>query len=172
MIAQKKISEKAYSRWKKFRETGRIEDVRKNISQKTREGMQTLEAIIKVRANLGSKWYYCAQTGETMHWHPWMAIPDSELWRPGRKPMSLETKKKLRNTQKALQRVFYHNDILRINKRFGPSDTIPEGFILGKKMEYCGNRRRYEIEQRTKHYDALGAPDSQVILQKQKLYEN
>jgi len=157
-----KISEKAKARWKRFKESGEIEKVRKNISEATKKGMSKPQVLQKVRVNLGSKWYYSKQLDRTMHWYPGDPEPDKSLWVLGRKPMSKESRQKLSSSQRKLQRVFYHNDALQINKRFGPQDEIPEGFVLGKKAEYCGNRRKYELNVRKVNYEKLGCPDRLV----------
>ena len=170
-VGRKKISEKAYERWQSFRESGRIEEVKKNISEKTKEGMNNAETLTKVRANLGSKWYYSEKLNKTMHWHPWMPLPDPDLWRPGRAPMREESKKKLSSFQQKAQRVYYHNDELKINKRFGPQDTIPEGFVLGQKIGYKGNLKASLKIARDEHYRKVGASNEQVFEYKQNLDE-
>ena len=143
--ARQTISEKAKQRWANFKESGRIEEVKKNISTTTKEGMsKSLNAQIKTRVNLGSKKYYNESEDKEMNWYPGMSEPDPTIWRRGRRPMKKESKEKLKNTLQNNKRIYYHNDKLKINSTFGEHDIIPEGWIKGQKSEYMGNNNKYK----------------------------
>lgn len=151
------ISRKAEERWSKFRESGRIEEVKKNISRTTAEGMaQSKTSQIRTRVNLGCKKYWNPETGECRNWYPGM--PEfGEPWIRGRRPMSPEAKSKLSNTLRTSKKHWYHNDELRQNCSFNETDTIPNGWVLGMKKEYYGNRTTARQAQRYKTLEEIKA---------------
>lgn len=146
------ISSKAKERWERFRESGRIDEVRRNISKTTAEGMaNSTKAQIRTRVNLGCKKYWNPKTGECRNWYPGM--PEFEHpWVRGRKPMSAEAKKKLRQTIQKDPYKWYHNDELKMNKTFKQSEEIPAGWILGVVEQYKGN---YNKAKRARKYKKM-----------------
>jgi hypothetical protein len=136
---RKIISLKAKERWCKFNENGRINEVRKNISQTTKQAMSNPEIIKKTKINTGSKWYTNIITNESMHWYQGMEIPDPSIWRKGRPKMREETKEKIKQVQKNIG--YYYNDDLKENRRFNEDEPIPEGWVKGRKREYFGNSK-------------------------------
>lgn len=145
-----KISKKAKERWKKFRESGRIDEIKQNIARETKRKMQKKEIIEKTKVNTGSKWYTNILNGTTMHWYNGMEIPDPKFWRPGRLPMKATAKEKLK-----LKCKYYYNPELKENKRFYKNDIIPEGWFPGRKQEYFGNGKKHRIENRLKELEKL-----------------
>lgn len=136
---RKIISKKAKERWKNFVDSGRIEYIKKNISESTKKSMMNPEIIEKTRINKGSKWYTNIITNESMHWYEGMEVPDPIIWRIGRPKMSDETKEKLKKIQKNIG--YYYNDDLKENRRFNKEEPIPDGWIKGRKQEYFGNSK-------------------------------
>lgn len=136
---RKIISKKAKERWKFFADSGRIEDVKKNISESTKKSMMNPEIIEKTRINKDSKWYTNIITNESMHWYQGMEVPDPNIWRIGRPKMSDETKEKIKKTQENIG--YYYNDDLKENRRFNEEEPIPDGWIKGRKKEYFGNSK-------------------------------
>lgn len=154
--ARMTISKKAEKRWKKFKESGRIDEVKKNISNQTIIGMKESKHVqIKTRVNLNSKWYYNEKEDKEMHWYEGMDDPDPIEWRRGRRPFTEKTKAKLKDTLNKQKKKFYHNDELKINTTFNTGDIIPNGWEPGKKMEYCGNRRKKINESRINKLNEL-----------------
>ena len=149
---RKKISEKAKDRWKRFRESGRIDEVKNNISKTTKEGMKkSKHSQIRTRINLNSEWYYNETEDKEMHWYEGMEEPDSTLWRRGRRGNSKESREKLKKTLNARRKIFYHNDELKINTTFNEGDVIPPGWEIGSKPEYRGNNSKFsKIEKENK----------------------
>ena len=149
---RKKISEKAKDRWKRFRESGRIDEVKNNISKTTKEGMKkSKHSQIRTRINLNSKWYYNETEDKEMHWYEGMEEPDPTLWRRGRRGNSKESREKLKKTLNARRKIFYHNDELKINTTFNEGDVIPPGWEIGSKPEYRGNNSKFsKIEKENK----------------------
>ena len=137
---RKIISQKAKERWKKFKDSGRIENIKKNISEATKKSMMNPDIIDKTRINANSKWYTNIYTNESMHWYEGMDIPNPLVWRRGRPKMSCETKKKIKNSLKNIG--YYYNDTLKENRRFYKNEPIPDGWINGRKKEYFGNRKK------------------------------
>lgn len=133
------ISQKAKERWKRFDDSGRIEEIKKNISESTKKAMMKPEVIAKTKVNAGSKWYTNIHTNESMHWYEGMDIPDPSIWRKGRPKMSNETKEKIKNSQYNIG--YYYNDTLKENRRFNEDEPIPERWFKGRKQEYFGNSK-------------------------------
>lgn len=158
--ARDTISKKAKDRWKEFNETGRIDEVRKNISKATKEAMKSPEAQLKVRVNLGCRWYYNPETNIEIHWYEGDPIPDHP-WRRGRKPNSVESRKKVSETFKKCPRKWYYNDELKINKTFKIDEEIPEGWKPGQPYKYKKNYAKLKMQ---KKYDELN-------ILKEKLYD-
>lgn len=136
---RKIISIKAKERWCEFNKNGRIDEVRKNISQTTKQAMSNPEIIKKTKINTGSKWYTNIITNESMHWYQGMEMPDPSIWRKGRPKMREETKEKIKQVQKNIG--YYYNDDLKENRRFNEDEPIPEGWVKGRKREYFGNSK-------------------------------
>lgn len=134
--ARKTIAEKARLRWEKWRQSGEIESIKQNISDATKAAMQTPEAQIKVRVNLGGKRYYNPETDTEIYWHEGDPIL-SHPWRPGRRGNSEESRKKVSKTLKGKK--WYYNDELQINKTFGCDEKIPPGWKPGQPYKYRGN---------------------------------
>lgn len=151
---RKIISQKAKERWKRFDDSGQIDEIKKNISESTKKAMMKPEVIAKTKVNAGSKWYTNIQTNESMHWYEGMEIPNPAIWRKGRPKMSKETKEKLKNIQSNIG--YYYNDNLKENRRFNENEPIPDGWIKGRKQEYFGNskinkRKKRDIEVQNMH---------------------
>ena len=146
------ISEKTKARWQRFRESGRIEEVKKNISKTTAEGMaSSKKSQIRTRVNLGCKKYWNPETGEQRNWYPGM--PEFEApWVRGRRPLSEESLNKLRTTLNKDPHKWYYNDELKINRTFKASETVPEGWHPGAKREY---RHNYKKQKRQKMVDKM-----------------
>lgn len=134
--ARKTIAEKARLRWEKWRQSGEIESIKQNISDATKVAMQTPEAQIKVRVNLGGKRYYNPETDTEIYWHEGDPIL-SHPWRPGRRGNSEESRKKVSKTLKGKK--WYYNDELQINRTFGYDEKIPPGWKPGQPYKYRGN---------------------------------
>jgi hypothetical protein len=145
---RKIISQKAKERWKKFVDSGRIEDIKKNISESTKKSMMNPEIIEKTRINKGSKWYTNIITNESMHWYQGMDTPDQNIWRPGRPKMSSKTKEKIKKIQENIG--YYYNDNLKENRRFNTEEPIPDGWVKGRKKEYFGNGKINRKKKREK----------------------
>lgn len=136
--AKATIAEKAKLRWERFRESGRIDKIKENISNATKTAMASEEARIKVRVNLGCKTYYNPETDEEMHWYEGDPIPQHP-WRRGRRGNSEESRKKLSNTLKTKPKKWYYNDELQINRTFSIDEEIPDGWKPGQPKKYSGN---------------------------------
>jgi hypothetical protein len=152
--ARKTISTKAKKRWKKFNESGRINEIKENISQKTKEGMNNPETNLKVRANLGCRWYYNPETDTEIHWYEGQPIP-KEPWRRGRKPKADYLKKMQSDFAKNRPSKWYYNDELQINKKFYIDEEIPDGWKPGQPVKYRGNRTKMLNELKIKKYEKL-----------------
>lgn len=153
---RKKISEKAKDRWKRFRESGRIDEVKNNISKTTKEGMKkSKHSQIRTRINLNSKWYYNETEDKEMHWYEGMEEPDPTLWRRGRRGNSKESREKLKKTLNARRKIFYHNDELKINTTFNEGDIIPPGWEIGSRPEYRGNNSKFSKIEKENKLNAL-----------------
>ena len=138
------ISQKAKERWQRFKKSGRIDEVRANISKTTSEGMaNSKKSQIRTRVNLGCKKYWNPETGEARNWYPGMP-PFESPWIPGRPKMTESAKQKLKETLAHCKKHFYHNDELKINTTFNENDTIPAGWIRGKKVEYDATTKIYK----------------------------
>lgn len=138
------ISQKAKERWQRFKKSGRIDEVRANISKTTSEGIaNSKKAQIRTRVNLGCKKYWNPETGEARNWYPGMP-PFESPWIPGRPKMTESAKQKLKETLARCKKHFYHNDELKINTTFNENDTIPAGWIRGKKVEYDVTTKIYK----------------------------
>lgn len=138
------ISKKAKERWQRFKESGRIDEVRANISRTTTEGMvNSKKAQIRTRVNLGCKKYWNPETGEARNWYPGMP-PFESPWIPGRPKMTESAKQKLKETLARCKKHFYHNDELKINTTFNETDIIPAGWTKGKKVEYDATTKIYK----------------------------
>lgn len=146
----KKISQKAKDRWKRFRESGRVDEVKENIAKETKAAMQKKEIIEKTKVNTGSKWYTNIIDGTSMHWYKGMDIPDPNIWRPGRPPMKLSAREKLK-----VKCNYYYNPELKENRRFYKDDIIPEGWFPGRKPEYFGNGKKHRVEKRLKEVEEM-----------------
>lgn len=136
--ARRTISEKAKSRWEKWRQSGEINSIKQNISTATRNAMQRNETKIKVRANLGCKIYYNPVTDVEMHWYEGDPIP-TDPWVRGRRGNSQKSREKLSKTLQVKKKRWYYNDELQINKTFNVDDEIPPGWKLGQPKKYKGN---------------------------------
>lgn len=138
------ISKRAKERWQRFRESGRIDEVRANISKTTVDGMaNSKKAQIRTRVNLGCKKYWNPETGEARNWYPGMS-PFESPWIPGRPKMTESAKQKLKETLARCKKHFYHNDELKINTTFNETDIIPTGWVKGKKVEYDATTKIYK----------------------------
>ena len=138
------ISQKAKERWQRFKKSGRIDEVRANISKTTSEGMaNSKKSQIRTRVNLGCKKYWNPETGEARNWYPGMP-PFESPWIPGRPKMTESAKQKLKETLAHCKKHFYHNDELKINTTFNENDTVPAGWIRGKKVEYDATTKIYK----------------------------
>ena len=133
------ISQKAKQRWKLFNESGRIEEIKRNISKSTKKAMSNPEIIAKTKINAGSKWYTNIKTNQAMHWYEGMDLPDPAIWRMGRPKLSDETKNRIKKVQTNIG--YYYNDEIKENRRFSLNEPIPEGWIRGRKQEYFGNSK-------------------------------
>ena len=149
------ISQKAKERWKRFNDSGRIEDIKKKISESTKKAMMKSEVIAKTKVNAGSKWYTNIHTNESMHWYEGMDIPDPSIWRKGRPKMSNETKEKIKKIQHNIG--YYYNDTLKENRRFNEDKPIPEGWFKGRKQEYFGNSKNNRKIYRDNRFDIQNA---------------
>lgn len=136
--ARATMSEKAKKRWESFRRSGRIDEIKKNISKSTKDAMQSKDAKIKVRANLGCKIYYNPETDEEMHWYEGDPTPEFP-WRRGRRGNSQESRKKLSETLRKSRKRWYYNDELQINRTFNEGEPIPDGWKPGQPTKYRGN---------------------------------
>lgn len=146
------IASKAKARWQRFRESGRIEEVKKNISKTTAEGMvNSKKSQIRTRVNLGCKKYWNPETGEQRNWYPGMPEFESP-WIRGRRPSTEESREKIRQTFKKDPHKWYYNDNLKINRTFKASEQVPEGWKLGAKREY---RHNYKNQKQQKRIDKL-----------------
>lgn len=150
--SRKTISEKAKERWKQFKENGRIDEIRTNISSATSQGMRrNVNALIGVRANLGCKKYYNPETDEEKNWYEGMPIPEAP-WVRGRRGNSKESRMKTSETLKKQKRRWYYNDSLQENRMFTSEQTIPEGWYPGQPKKYKkagANKRLKEERERT-----------------------
>ena len=129
------ISEKAKKRWSGWRENGRIKEVSKNISEKTKLAMMNEDIRNKTRINAGSKWYTNKKTGESMHWYPGNPLPDENIWIPGRPSMKTSARMKISEGQKG-KICYYYNDELKENRRFMKDEEVPEGWKKGRRIIY------------------------------------
>lgn len=152
--ARKTISTKAKERWEKFNRSGRIDEIKENISYRTKECMNNPETNLKVRANLGCRWYYNPETDTEIHWYEGQPIPE-EPWRRGRKPKADYIKKMQSDFAKNRPSKWYYNDDLQMNKRFYIDEEVPEGWKLGQPTKYKGNRTKYLNELKIKEYNRL-----------------
>lgn len=152
--ARNTISTKAKKRWEQFNDSGRIDEIKKNISIRTKEGMQNPETQLKVRVNLGSRWYYNPETDTEIHWYEGQPIPESP-WQRGRKPKADYIKKKQSDFAKSRPSKWYYNDDLQINKRFYVDEQIPEGWKPGQPSKYKGNRTKMLNNEKIKEYSRL-----------------
>lgn len=152
--AKATISEKAKKRWENFNNTGKIETVKNNISKQTKEKMQDPEILLKVRANLGSRWYYNPEIDKEIHWYEGQPIPEYP-WRRGRKPKKEYLKKQQVEYAKKRPSKWYYNDELQINKRFYIDEEIPDGWKPGQPIKYRGNRTKLLMKNKIETYKKL-----------------
>lgn len=149
------ISKRAKERWQRLRESGRIDEVRANISKTTADGMaNSKKAQIRTRVNLGCKKFWNPETGEARNWYPGM--PEFKLpWIPGRPKMKQSSKDKLSATLKNTPHHWYYNDELKQNRTFKENETVPNGWYPGIKKEYHGNYAKVKRNNKVKKLNEL-----------------